>query len=101
MESYAPAAVLVNRKHECLYSIGPIDRFLRVATGLPTHDLLSMAHQDIRYKLRSAMQQAIQQNARIVIPGAQITHNGDTTSFSIDVQANSVRRRGTAADLFR
>jgi two-component system CheB/CheR fusion protein len=86
MESYAPAAVLVNRKHECLYSIGPIDRFLRVATGLPTHDLLSMAHQDIRYKLRSAMQQAIQQNARIVIPGAQITHNGDTTSFSIDVR---------------
>ena len=33
METYAPAAVLINRKHECLYSLGPTDRYLRVAPG--------------------------------------------------------------------
>ena len=33
METYAPAAVLINRKHECLYSLGPTDRYLRVASG--------------------------------------------------------------------
>jgi len=86
MENYAPAAVLINRKHECLYSIGPIDRYLRVAPGHPTHDLLSMADQDIRNKLRSALQQASQQNARIVVPGGRITHNGEANSFSIDVR---------------
>ena len=43
MEAYAPAAVLINRKHECLYSLGPTDRYLRVAPGHPTHDLLAMA----------------------------------------------------------
>ena len=43
METYAPAAVLINRKHECLYSLGPTDRYLRVAPGYPTHDLLAMA----------------------------------------------------------
>jgi two-component system CheB/CheR fusion protein len=86
MENYAPAAVLINRKYECLYSIGPIDPYLRVAPGHPTHDLLSMAHKDIRNKLRSALQQASQQNARIVVPGGRITHNGEATSFSIDVR---------------
>ena len=86
MENYAPAAVLINRKHECLYSLGPTDRYLRVAPGHPTHDLLSMARQDMRPKLRSALQQASQQNARIVIPGGRTTHNGEAISFSIDVR---------------
>jgi len=86
MENYAPAAVLTNRKHECLYSIGPIDRYLRVAPGHPTHDLLSMTDQTIRNKLRSALQQASQQDARIVVPGGRITHCGETFSFNIDVR---------------
>ena len=63
METYAPAAVLINRKHECLYYLGPTDRYLRVPPGHPTHDLLAMARQDIRIKLRSAIQRATQENA--------------------------------------
>ena len=35
MDTYAPAAVLINRKHECLYSLGPTDRYLQVASGAP------------------------------------------------------------------
>jgi two-component system CheB/CheR fusion protein len=69
MESYAPAAVLINRKHECLYSLGPTDRYLRVAPGHPTHDLLAMVHQEVRTKLRSAIQMASKESTRIVVPG--------------------------------
>ena len=58
--SFAPAAVLINRKHECLYSLGPTDRYLRVAPGQPTHDLLAMVREGLRAKLRSAIQQASQ-----------------------------------------
>ena len=86
METYAPAAVLINRKHECLYSLGPTDRYLRVAPGHPTHDLLAMARQDMRIKLRSAIQQASQENARIVVTGGRTNHDGNPGSFSIDVQ---------------
>jgi two-component system, chemotaxis family, CheB/CheR fusion protein len=86
MENYAPAAVLINRKYECVYSIGPTDRYLHVPPGHPTHDLLSMAHQDIRNKLRSALQQASQQHARVVVPGGRITYNGEAFSFDIDVR---------------
>jgi two-component system, chemotaxis family, CheB/CheR fusion protein len=86
METYAPAAVLVDRKHECVYSLGPTDRYLRVAPGNPSHDLLAMARPGIRTKLRAAIQKAIQENARIVIPDGRITEEGHAASFGIAVQ---------------
>ena len=85
LETYAPAAVLINRKHQCLYSLGPTDRYLRVAPGHPTHDLLAMVRQDTRTKLRSAIQIASQDNAQIVIPAGRA--NGDRRSFSIAVRS--------------
>ena len=87
METYAPAAVLINRKRECLYSLGPTDRYLRVAPGHPTHDLLAMVHQGMRTKLRSAIQLASQEYARIVVPGGRTSHGGNPGSFSIAVQS--------------
>ena len=87
METYAPAAVLINRKHECLYSLGPTDRYLRVAPGHPTHDLLAMVHQGMRTKLRSAIQLASQEYARIVVPGGRTSRSGNPGSFSIAVQS--------------
>ena len=86
METYAPAAVLINRKHECLYSMGPTDRYLRVAPGSPTHDLVAMAREGMRTKLRSAIQRATQENARIVVGGGRTKHDGRLVSFSIAVQ---------------
>ncbi|HXP95082.1 MAG TPA: chemotaxis protein CheB [Telmatospirillum sp.] len=86
MEAYAPAAILINRKYECLYTLGPTDRYLRVAPGPPTHDLFAMTRQDLRTKLRSAIQQASQENTRVVATGSQIVHNGQAISFGIDVQ---------------
>lgn len=94
IENYAPAAVLINRKHECLFSLGPIDRYLRVSSGHPTSDLLSMARQDVRTKLRLALQQVIQQNTRVVIPGGRMTDNNEAISFSIDVRPVPVQSEG-------
>jgi len=86
METYAPAAVLINREHERLYTLGPTDRYLRVAPGHPTHDLLAMAPEGMRTKLRSAIQQAGQENRPVVAGGVRTNRNGNTPSFSIAVQ---------------
>ena len=99
METYAPAAVLINRKHECLYSLGPTDRYLRVAPGHPTHDLLAMVRQDMRTKLRSAIQMASQENARIVVPGGRTSHDGNPGFVQHRRTVGSERRRGAAVDL--
>jgi len=86
LETHAPAAVLVNRKLECLYSLGPIDRYLRVAPGGATHDLLAMAPATFRTKLRSAILQANKANARTVVPGGRTRFDGKPIAFSIDIQ---------------
>jgi len=86
MEAYAPAAVLINQKHECVYFLGPTERYLRLAPGPPTYDLLTMAREGIRMKLLSAIQQATQDKKRVVITGGKADHEGKRYSFSIAVQ---------------
>jgi two-component system CheB/CheR fusion protein len=57
-----------------------------VAPGHPTHDLLALARQGLRGKLAAAIQQAIQQNARVVVAGGRTNRDGDAPSFNIDVR---------------
>lgn len=86
MDAYAPAAVLIDRKHECLYSLGPTDRYLRVPPGQPTHDLLAMVNEGMRNKLHSAIQRAGQEKTRIVVGGGRTTYDGKKSSFEVTVQ---------------
>jgi two-component system CheB/CheR fusion protein len=85
MEAYAPAAVLINQHHECLFSLGPTHRYLRVASGHPTQDLLAMARQGLRTKLRAAIQRASQNRTRVVVPGGHIDED-QGVAFDISVQ---------------
>jgi two-component system CheB/CheR fusion protein len=84
--NYAPATLLINRKYECLYLMGPTDRYLRVPTGPTTNELLAMARPGISAKLRSGIQKAWHTNARVVSPGARLIENDQTISFSIAIE---------------
>lgn len=85
-ESYAPAAVLINRKYECLYSMGPMDRYLRVAPGYPTHDLLAMATPGLRTKLRAAIDKVTSKNPHVSAAGGRAKYDGQALPFSIDIR---------------
>lgn len=86
MDSFAPAAILINRQQEVMYSLGPTDRYLRVVSGHPTLDLLANVRPAIRSRLRSAIQEATRERGRVVVPGGRIVHDGVTGSFNISVQ---------------
>ncbi|MDI4664120.1 response regulator [Xanthobacter autotrophicus] len=86
VEMYAPAAVLINSKLEWLYSLGPTERYLRVPQGHPSYDVLAMVRPHLRIKLRAAIYQAIQEKARIVIPGGRMNYEGKLGLFEIAVQ---------------
>ena len=86
IETYAPAAVLINRKLEWLYSLGPTERYLRVPQGPPSYDLLAMVRPYLQIKLRAAIHQAMLEKARIVIPGGRTNYEGKPGSFEISVQ---------------
>src|SRR5271166_5170140 len=92
LASYAPASVLINRKHECLYYSGPTDRYLRVAAGEPSRDLLDMAREGLRNKLRAAIQQASREHARTIVTGAQASYAGSAVAVRIEV--HPVRSEG-------
>src|SRR3984957_15016568 len=85
LEAYGPAAVLINRKLECLYFHGPIDRYLKVVSGRPVNDVVAMAREGVRTKLRSAVQRALHENVRVVMPDGRTKGGAGPSSFSIVV----------------
>jgi two-component system CheB/CheR fusion protein len=85
-ENYAPAAVLINQKHECLFSLGPTDRYLRMAPGQPSHDLLAMARPGTRTKLRLAIQQSDRENVPVTVAGGWADQDGTPVAFRIEVR---------------
>jgi two-component system CheB/CheR fusion protein len=84
LETYAPASVLINRKHEGLYFFGPTDRYLRVATGDASRDLLAMAREGLRGKVRAAIRQSGAAGA--VASEPSLTEAGNPVDVGISVQ---------------
>jgi two-component system, chemotaxis family, CheB/CheR fusion protein len=76
LDQFAPPTVLINRKYEILYSFGPADRYLAFPAGEPTHDLLMMAREGLRAKLRSAVHKALRENVPVTL-ALQVKRNGD------------------------
>src|SRR5690242_6085175 len=90
LEAYAPASVLINRKHECLYYSGPADRYLRVASGEPSRDLLAMAREGLRTKLRAAIQQASRERTPTIATRAHASDDG----AAVRIEVHPVQRAG-------
>lgn len=86
IETHAPATVLINRQRQCLYSLGPVDRYLRVPPGYPSQDLLAMATPALRTKLRLAIEKACKDKARVRAGRTRMSRDGATFWFDIDVQ---------------
>jgi two-component system CheB/CheR fusion protein len=86
LERYAPAALLINARLECLYHFGPTDSFLRPAGGPVTHDLLAQLPVSLRGRVRDAVQQAAAAASAIRIEGGRITRDGKTRLFAVEIQ---------------
>lgn len=82
IETHAPAAILINSRNECLYSVGPTSRFVHVPMGHPTTDLFAMVLPALRTRLRLAIQRALHEGTRVTVDGGMDSDNPVT----IDVQ---------------
>ena len=83
LDAYGPAAVLINRKLECLFSQGPTDRYLKVAAGRPSRDVIAMAREGVQTKLRSAIQGALRTQARFASSVGRIEGEAGPVSFTV------------------
>ena len=86
LENYAPAAVLINSKSECLFSLGPTDRYLSVPPGQPSHDLPAMVRKGLGTKLRSIIQRVFHENEPVSVGGCRVDRDGGPLAFGISAR---------------
>src|SRR5262249_52382699 len=89
LDYYAPAAVLINQKYQILYFHGPTMRYLDQPTGEPTQDLLRMAREGLRAKLRTAVHQALHGQGPVIARGARVKRQD--TYHEVQIAAQAVR----------
>jgi two-component system CheB/CheR fusion protein len=86
IDHHAPAAVLVDRELQILYSLGPIDRHLRVPPGYPTLDLAAMMPQSLRARFEAAARQALRESVSVTVDGGHRDDDRAAPAFSIDIR---------------
>ncbi|MBC8130244.1 MAG: response regulator [Rhizobiaceae bacterium] len=85
-DAYAPAAVLIDRSHEILYSMGPTHRYLHMAKGVPTRELVAMTAPELRAGLKSALRKVKASEPRVVSHGIKMTIAEHVAIVVIDVR---------------
>ncbi len=84
LDSYAPAAVLMNGRLECLYLLGPTERYLSLTEGHPDPSFLGMLPRTLHSRFRAAAASCDDANPFVVVPGGHSTSEG---RFNIELRA--------------
>ncbi|MGH8534900.1 MAG: chemotaxis protein CheB [Gammaproteobacteria bacterium] len=90
---YAPAAVLVNRDCQTLYFHGQTDDYLVHPAGEPTGDLLAMAREGLRLKLRAALHRAMREEQPAMVV-TQVKRGGTSLPVQVTVTPVEDQRQG-------
>ena len=81
-----PAAVLINRRGTILNYHGPTQRYLGNPAGPPTDDVLSLALEGLRTKLRVAIYRAVRQEQIVLVEDARVKRDGTYHPVRITVE---------------
>jgi two-component system CheB/CheR fusion protein len=77
------ASILVNPSHQVLYVSGAADQYLGQPAGEPTGNILDMAREGLRLKLRIALRRANENGT--ATPVSEIASNGEAPAIRITV----------------
>ena len=95
LNKYAPAFALINEKHEILYVNGKIHKYLLTPPGIPTFNILKMAHEDLRYKLSTILHKISRRKETITEKGVKIRDNEHFLTVDLTVKP---LKTGTATE---
>jgi len=76
LEDFAPASAVVDRRFVGVHYFGPIDRYLKVASGEASRDVLSKARDGLRPKLRETIERAFRGKRPVVAHGVPFKREG-------------------------
>ena len=86
LERYSPAAVLVDARNTVLYYVGPTARYLEQPSGMPSQNLMTLAHFELRAVLRSVLRSARSGADPQVFEDAQIKHGSERRTVRISAR---------------
>ena len=86
LDEFAPAAVLVNRKYHVLSVQGQLVNYVQIPPGEPTQDLLAMARESLRARIRAACEKAMRKGATVRDSNARVRRNGRYVPCVISVR---------------
>lgn len=84
LENYAPAAVLVNCRLECLYFLGPTEKYLKITQGHPDHGIVGMLPKSLRTRFKAAAATCSPTSTPVTVSGV---HVRGSSNFDIAVHA--------------
>lgn len=76
LETYAPPGVLVNEKYEIVHFMGKTDKYLVTPVGKASFNILQMAREGLRFKLTTALHNAVRQKKTSLFESLRIKYNG-------------------------
>ncbi len=85
LEEYVPATAIVNRRAEAIYYHGPISNYLELTSGEPTRNIIEMAREGLKVKLRSGLQRSIRLNETVLI-SSHIQNNRNSPIVNIKIR---------------
>ena len=91
---HAPAAVLINQERHVVFSMGPAERYLRVASGYASLDILAMAQPVLRDALKQTIDTAQRTQERTKTSPLQLGAQSAGFWFGIEVEPLSGDHRG-------
>ena len=86
LEQYAPPSVVVNEDYEIVHLSERAGRYMMVAGGEPSKNLLKLVLPELRLELRSALYQAVQRKANIEALNLKVHVGNEVESVNIHVR---------------
>ncbi len=86
LEQYAPHSLVVNENNDIVHLSDGAGRFLQVAGGEPTQDVLKLIRQELRLELRTALYQAAQKGVNVEVKNLTVQTNGHSELINLHIR---------------
>ena len=83
LEQYSPPSIIVNEEYEIVHLSERAGRYLQIAGGEPSQNLLKLVRPELRLELRSALYQAVQRHTAVEARGLKVTVDDRTETINI------------------
>jgi two-component system CheB/CheR fusion protein len=83
LERYAPPSVVVNEEHEIVHMSDRAGRYMQMAGGEPTHNLVKLIRPELRLELRTALYQAAQHRHDVEARGLTLRVDDRTVTVNL------------------